>query len=241
MKRVVLAACAVTILLPVRAHAFITDSAIAGIWYARDMAYQAFMKLKVVEEVRTLKENYDASVRYYDLFKRMNSGKGLVHNVADQLATAGKHVARDLEARINRDFVDTYNTDTDVDKFFRGIDMKINSSMRYAGDELANVISNLDAGAKIAGNANGLSPKDAANLSAKAGGLQLQMMVQLHEDNLRLIELQTMRLAVETRRERKRLEVLKSLEESVGSRLPGGAGAAAGSSSGVRGFSWEGQ
>ncbi|MFH2201791.1 MAG: hypothetical protein ABIJ96_01615 [Elusimicrobiota bacterium] len=217
---------AVLLAAPARAHAmFGADSFLAGVWYTKDMAYQSFRKLKVIEEIRIMKQNYDSSMRYYQMFKQMNSGQGLLHNVKTRLKVAGDQMAYDLEAQIDRDFIHTYNTDTKVDKFFQGIDQKIYRNMRYTGDGLAKLIQKADTGVRISENASGLSPKDAANLSVKAQGLQFQMMVQLHEDNLRLIELQTMHLAVEMRKEKERLEMIQKLRESVQRRVPGASGA----------------
>jgi hypothetical protein len=122
---------------------------------------------------------------------------------------------------VDRDFIHTYNTDTKVDRFFQSVDRGIASNMRYAGDELANMIKARNMGVAIAKNANGLSPKDAANLQAKAQGLQLQMLAQLHEDNVRLIELQSMQLAVSMRQQQSEARLIESIRKSVQKRAPG--------------------
>ncbi|MDE2491540.1 MAG: hypothetical protein KGM24_11880 [Elusimicrobia bacterium] len=221
MRKKLFLAAALLVLWQAPANALIFDTAVNGLQYAEEKAYHAFMRLKVVEEVQILKQNYDASVRYYQEFQRLNSGKGFFHNIGDMLQTAGDQMASDLEGNIDRDFIHTYNTDTSVDRFFNSIDRGIASNMKYAGDELANAIKDRDEGVKIAQQANGLSPKDAANLSAKAAGLQLQMEAQLHQDNLRLIELASMRLAAETRREQAEKGLIQSLRDSVQKRAPG--------------------
>jgi hypothetical protein len=219
-KRLALAA-ALLLLWSGPAHALIFDTAMSGIQYAEQKAYQAFMKLKVIEQIRLMKQNYDASVRYYQEFQRLNSGKGLFQNVADMLKTTAERMGDELKSNVDRDFIHTYNTDTKVDRFFNGIDRSIADNMRYAGDELANVIANRKVGIDIAKEAKGLSPKDAANLSVKAAGLQLQMMTQLHEDNLRLIEISSLRLAAETRRQQGEQRLIESIRKSVQKRAPG--------------------
>jgi hypothetical protein len=221
LKRASILVAALLLLWSVPVHAIIFDTAISGLQYAQQQAYQAFMKLKVIEEIQVLKQNYDASVRYYDEFKRLNSGKGLFQNVAAMLQTATDQMASELKGNIDRDFIHTYNTDTNVDRFFNSVDRGIATNMKYAGDELANAIKNRDVGVKIAQEANGLSPKDAANLSAKAAGLQLQMMTQLHEDNLRLIEISSMRLATEVRQQEGEQKMIDSIRRSVEKRAPG--------------------
>ena len=203
------------------AHALIFDTAMSGLQYAEQKAYQAFMKLKVIEQIRMMKQNYDASVRYYKEFERLNSGKGLLHNVGDMLKTTAEQMGDELKSNVDRDFIHTYNTDTKVDRFFGSVDRSIANNMRYAGDGLADVISGRKVGIQIAKQANGLSPKDAANLSAKAAGLQIQMMTQLHEDNLRLIEISSMRLATEVRQQHGEQRLIESIRKSVEKRAPG--------------------
>ena len=168
-----------------------------------------------------MKQNYDASVRYYKEFERLNSGKGLLHNVGDMLKNTAELMGDELKSNVDRDFIHTYNTDTKVDRFFGSVDRSIANNMRYAGDGLADVISGRKVGIQIAKQANGLSPKDAANLSAKAAGLQIQKMTQHHEDNLRLIEISSMRLATEVRQQQGEQRLIESIRKSVEKRAPG--------------------
>lgn len=221
MRNKLVLAAALLLLWGEPAHALIFDTAMSGLQYAEQKAYQAFMKLKVIEQIRVMKQNYDASVRYYKEFERLNSGKGLLHNVGDMLITTAEQMGDELKSNVDRDFIHTYNTDTKVDRFFNSIDRSIANNMRYAGDELANTISSRKVGIQIAKQANGLSPKDAANLSAKAAGLQIQMMTQLHEDNLRLIEISSMRLAAEIRQQQGEQKLINSIRKSVEKRAPG--------------------
>ena len=221
MRKTLVAAAALLLLWGEPAHALIFDTAMSGIQYAEQKAYQAFMKLKVIEQIRMMKQNYDASVRYYKEFERLNSGKGLLHNVGDMLKTTAEQMGDELKANVDRDFINTYNTDTKVDRFFGSIDRSIANNMRYAGDGLADVISGRKVGVQIAQQAKGLSPKDAANLSAKAAGLQIQMLSQLHEDNLRLIEISSMRLATEMRQQQGEQRLIESIRKSVEKRAPG--------------------
>ena len=221
MRKKLALAAALVLLWGAPAHAIIFDTAISGLQYAQEQAYQAFMKLKIVEEIQILKQNYDASVRYYDEFKRLNSGKGLFQNVEAMLKTSTDQMANELKANVDRDFVHTYNTDTQVDRFFKGVDQSIATNMKYAGDELANTISSRNVGIQIAQQAQGLSPKDAANLSAKAAGLQLQMMSQLHEDNVRMIEISSMRLGAEMRQQEGEQALINGIRKSVERRVPG--------------------
>ena len=203
------------------AHALIFDTAMSGLQYAEQKAYQAFMKLKVIEQIRMMKQNYDASVRYYKEFERLNSGKGLLHNVGDMLKNTAELMGDELKSNVDRDFINTYNTDTKVDRFFGSLDSSLAHNIPSPGYGLADVLSGRKVGIQIAQQAKGLSPKDAANLSAKAAGLQIQMMTQLHEDNLRLIEISSMRLATEVRQQQGEQRLIESIRKSVEKRAPG--------------------
>jgi len=203
------------------AHALIVDTFVNGAKYAKDQAYQAWMKIKVIEQIRVMKQNYDASVRYYKEFRRLNQGRGILYNVGTQLKEGAEQMGEELRMSLDRDFVHTYNTDTGVDRFFQSIDRSISNNMKYAGDGLGNLISNQKIGVNIAKNADGLSPKDAAKMTVKAQGVQIQMMSQLHEDNLRLIQIQSLRLANETRRQQAEQRLIENLRKSVKRVAPG--------------------
>lgn len=215
MKRLAAFTLALMLLAEVPAHAIIVDTFVSGVKYAQDAAYQAFMKLKVIEEIQLLKQNYDASVRYYTEFKRLNQGRGILYNVAQQLKVAELQEIDTLRGNVDRDFLNTYKTDTKVDQFFQSIDRGVANNMKYAGDEMANLINNRKIGADIARNADGLSPKDAANMAVKAQGLQLQYLSVIHEDNLRIIEVQTMQLANDTRRQQAEQRLIDTVRKSV--------------------------
>ena len=219
--RKTIALCVVIVLLAeAPAHAIIVDTFVSGVQYAQNAAYQAFMKLKVIEELQILKQNYDSSVRYYDEFKRLNQGRGFLYNVGQELKTAELREIEILKSNVDRDFVHTYKTDTAVDQFFLSIDHSIGRNMKYAGDEMANLIQNRKLGVDIAKNAEGLSPRDAANLTVKAQGIQIQYLSQLHEDNLRIMELQSLQLATQSRQQAAEQKLIDNIRQSVGRLAP---------------------
>lgn len=203
------------------AHAVFVGSAMNAIQYAEQKAFNAFMRIQMVQQLVVLKDNYEASVRYYNEFKKLNSGRGLFQNVAAQIKTTQKQLNASFKEQMEKDFVRSYNSNTAVDQFFRSLDEAIASNIRYAGDEAANLIANRKLGEGIATNADGLSPKDAANLGAKAGGLQVQMMGQLHEDNLRLIQLAAMQLAHSARQQGSETRLIESMRRGIKRRAPG--------------------
>ena len=64
----------------------------------------------------TLKQNYDASVRYFNDFKQLNSGKGIFQNIAAQIKTAQTKELNSMQQQINQTFTQTYNSSTAVDR-----------------------------------------------------------------------------------------------------------------------------
>ena len=122
MKRVLPLVVILLLAAEAPAHAIIVDTFVGGVKYAQDQAYQAFMKIKVIEQIRIMKQNYDASVRYYNEFKRLNEGRGILYNVAQQLKVAQLQQLEILKGNVDRDFMHTYKTDTKVDQFFGNID-----------------------------------------------------------------------------------------------------------------------
>lgn len=203
------------------AHALFGDEAILAMQLAEDKTYHAFMQIQMVQQLLTLKQNYDASVRYINDFKQLNSGKGIFDNIGARLKTMQTQEDLKIQQQLNQSFVQTYKgQNTSVDSFYKSLDQGIANNIKYAGDEFANLIANRQTGQSIATNADGLAPKDAANLTAKAQGIQVQMLSQIHEDNLRLIQLQSMQLASEARRQKGDASSLQGLQQSLQSRFP---------------------
>ena len=207
---------------PTPAHALFGDEAILAMQYAEDKTFHAFMQIQMVQQLLTLKQNYEASVRYLNEFKQLNSGKGLFQNIEARVKTMQTQEDLSIQRQLNRSFVQTYNRqDTTVDAFFKSLDQGVANNIKYAGDEFASLIANRQTGQNIAANADGLAPKDAANLTAKAQGIQVQMLSQIHEDNLRLIQLQSMQLAAESRRQKADALGVDGLQQSLQRRFPG--------------------
>lgn len=192
---------------------------VSGLQYAQEQAYMTFMKLQVVQELLILKQNYDASVRYYDEFKQLNSGKGFFQNVGAQIKVAANNDVQQFDKQVTAAFTQT-NSNTAVDQFVQGVNKGIFNSMKYATDEAVALAENRKLGADIANNSGSLAPKDAANLSTRAQGIQIQMLTQLHSDNLRLIQLLSMQLAGQARDPSAQSEVLGGIRAGLKTRAP---------------------
>ena len=202
------------------AYALFTDDATQAMILAEDKMFHAFMKIQMVQQLLVLKQNYDASVRYINEFKQLNSGRGILQNIATQLKTAQLQQLDSFKGQLNDAFVQPSSAETPIDKFFKNLDQAVANNIKYAGDEAANLISNRKVGENIASSADGLSPKDAAILSAKAQGIQVQVLGQLHEDNLRIIQLSSMQLAGEARRQEAESNMVQGIRQSIQNRYP---------------------
>lgn len=202
------------------AHAqFSTDGPILSMQLAEDKAYHAFMQLQIVQEIATLKANYDASVRYYNEFKQLNSGRGIFQNIGQEIKVAQQQENQKIQAELTQLFLrPSTDHNTATDKVFKTLNKAIAENIKYVGDEIANVISNRRIGVTVAQNADGLSPKDAANLTAKAQGLQIQMMAGIHEDNLRMLQLQSMLLSHQTRRDENEAFMIQGIQQGLRNR-----------------------
>ena len=195
------------------------DSVIAAAAYAEQKTYDTFMHLQVVQELLVLKQTYDASVTYYQQFEKLNSGRGYIQNVSAQIKTAVTADVQLLDHQIAQTFMQT-NSNTPVNQFVNTVNQGLYNHMKYATDEAANAILNQQAGANIASNANGLAPKDAANLTAQSAGIQVQMLSQIHGDNLRIIQLLAMQLASQIRSSAGEAQTMGDISASVQSHVP---------------------
>ncbi len=200
---------------PARAQ-FLVGSAVSGMQYAQEKAYEAFMKIQIIQELEILRQNYTASVNYYNQFKQLNSGKGFLFNLSQQFKTAEN---ADI-AQMKWQLLDSYNGNTATDRFVEQANETVYNDMAYAGNEAANLISNKKTARQLAQNAGNLSPKDAANLTAKSQSLELQMLLQLHEDNLRLIELASIQTLGQNQRGKGELNMIQNIKAGLKKRFP---------------------
>ena len=218
MKRLVFICLLLAFVDPVPVYAQ-ADGAIAAAQYAEQKTFDTFMHMQVVQELLVLKQNYDASVQYYNEFRQLNSGKGYFANVTAQIKTAVENDGKQFDKQVMTAFTQT-NSNTMVDQFVQGVNKGIYNSLTYTTDEALNLVAQRKAGSDIATSANGLSPKDAENLSAKAGGIQIQMLTQLHADNLRLIQLLSMQLAGQARDPSGQSQTIGAIRASLRTRAP---------------------
>jgi len=194
------------------------DATIAAAQLAEQKAYDAWTHIQIVQELLVLKQTYNASVDYIDQWKRLNQGRGILFNIGQKLQTAQNQETK----RLSQEWTNALNArGTAPPKvLFDSIDQAVAANIKYTGDEMTNVIANRQTGVNIAANAGGLAPKDAENQTAQAQGLEIQMLTQLHEDNLRIIQLVSLQLSAQVQPAEGQQTMLQDINQSVQSHYP---------------------
>jgi hypothetical protein len=201
----------------VPAHAQ-AEAAIAAMQLAEQKAYDAWTHIQIVQQLTVLIQTYNASVDYINQWKQLNSGHGLLYNIGQEVKVAQNQETQ----RLSQQFMNSVNArgTAPAKVLFDTIDQTVAASIKYTGDEMTNVVANRQIGVNIAANANSLAPKDAANQSARTAGLQIQMMTQLHEDNLRIIQLMSLQLSAQARSPEGQEAQIENINKSVQSHYP---------------------
>ena len=201
----------------VPAHAQ-AEAAIAAMQLAEQKAYDAWTHIQIVQQLTVLIQTYNASVDYINQWKQLNSGHGLLYNIGQEVKVAQNQETQ----RLSQQFMNSVNArgTAPAKVLFDTIDQTVAASIKYTGDEMTNVVANRQIGVNIAANANSLAPKDAANQSARTAGLEIQMMTQLHEDNLRIIQLMSLQLSAQARSPEGQEAQLTNIKQSVQNHYP---------------------
>lgn len=194
------------------------DATIAAAQLAEQKAYDAWMHIQIVQQIVLLTQTYNASVDYINQWKQLNSGHGILYNVGEKLQAAQNQETK----RLSQQFMATMNArgTAPAKVLFDTIDQTVAASIKYTGDEMTNVVANRQIGVNIASNAGSLAPKDAANQSTRAQGLEIQMLTQLHEDNLRIIQLVSLQLSAQARPAEGQEAMMQNIKTSVQSHYP---------------------
>lgn len=217
MKRTLIIALLLSVAWTAPAYAQF-DATIAAAQLAEQKAYDAWMHIQIVQELVVLTQTYNASVDYINQWKQLNTGRGILYNVGEKLQAAQNQETK----RLSQQFMATVNArgTAPAKVLFDTIDQTVAASIKYTGDEMTNVAANRQIGVNISANAGSLAPKDAANQSARAQGLEIQMLTQLHEDNLRIIQLVSLQLSAQARPAEGQETMMQNIRTSVQNRYP---------------------
>jgi hypothetical protein len=159
--------------------------------------YQEFMMAKVVEEIKSLRDNYAASMRYYEYFKQMNQGKGIIGNFVQDIVNIGDQTVQEAKQQFNNDWVRDQGYHSDVEKAFQAADEYASNKVKYAGQVFISSVQAQKEGQKLAAAASTMdqSSPQRAILEGQAWTVQLQAqtnanLAELIDLNTRLYELE---------------------------------------------------
>ena len=98
-----------------------------------DAAYQGFMQIKIVEQIKVLKQNYDESKRFYDDMDKINKSPGGIPGyMSDKIAKRTEDIGNDMWYRVDKDFINTYGNDSYVRKWIASTEQTIETSLNFS-------------------------------------------------------------------------------------------------------------
>jgi len=186
-----------------------------------DRAYQEFMKLQVIEQTRTLVQNYNESKQFYDRMKEISDYKGGVGAyIADNMKSAIDKNNNNLYWQINYDFMRTDPDDTAyVRKWVADTDKKIENKVDYSKEiHDINLKRDTDIKSNIlakAGNPN-LKTEERDKIAFQASLTQLEIMNEMNKNMQQMLILENQRSAEDWARERKASIEIEKMKEVLG-------------------------
>ena len=186
MKRIAAVAIVAVICANSQVFAFV-GAAMAGVQEVRDEAYKAFMKLKAIETVKALRDNYVASVRYYDLYKQMNEGKGIIRNSMDYVGDVAKDNLKQARDTAMQDWVRDPGYRSDIDAYVRSLDERESRRVRVAADEMTKYIKAYEQGADLEKQSGNMSSVDAQRATVRAQAIEIQLLSSLNTEMSQLL------------------------------------------------------
>jgi hypothetical protein len=149
------------------------------------------MMLKAVEQLKSLRDNYEASMRYYAMYKKLNEGRGLLANIATKVGDIGDDVAREAQQQFQDDWINDKGYNSDIDRTIGKMDDYASAKVRYAGKVFSKALEAQKEGERISLEADSLDPKSTQKMILKTQALQLQLAAQTNANMAQLLEVNT--------------------------------------------------
>jgi hypothetical protein len=209
MKKILLVFFTFFFGLAVPSHAFVDTliKTVSGnVTAAYDAAYQAFMKVQVVEQTQTMLKNYNESKVFYDRMKEITNAKGGIAGYAkDNIKNTIDRQNDDVYWRINRDFIKANGSDSFVGQAVRNTDKGIQSRLDYS-QEIHNLNLSRDKVIKTeivekAGDKN-LKQEDREKIALLAAITQLEVTNEMNKTIQQLLIIENERSAKDWANER---------------------------------------
>jgi len=189
MRKLIL--CGVLILsLAVNSWAFL-DAIASTAQAVQTKLYQEFMMAKVVEEIKALRDNYAASVRYYEYFKQMNEGRGIIGNFVQNIVDIGQENIEEAKRQFNNDWIQDQGYNSDVERTFKKMDEYASAKVKYAGKVFETAISGEKKGEELAKVAETMDPKSPQRAILEGQAWMVQLQAQANANMAELLDLNT--------------------------------------------------
>lgn len=109
----------------------IIDGVVSGAKAVKDEAHQRIVENQLIQLAITAKKNYDASIKIYKEARRLNEGKGIIHNVTSDLSKKAKEMAKEEQGALKGEF--DYRNDSGLDHYLTELDEKMRVGVESRG------------------------------------------------------------------------------------------------------------
>ena len=113
-----------------------TDGPVTAAIAMEQKVYDEFMRLQVVQQLKTLRDNYVASERYYAMMREMTGGKGVAANLSAQVVGLQNSTVMQVQNQFRDDWVKD-------PAYGSQLDQAVNSSDGKAADAVTKQVNKL--------------------------------------------------------------------------------------------------
>jgi len=177
--------------------------------------YQEFMMAKIVEQIKTLRDNYAASLRYYNYFKQMNEGRGIIGNFVHNIVDIGQSTVQEAEQQFQYDWIKDQGYHSQVEQAFKKADQYASSKISYAGKVFITSIQGEKEGEKLAAAADTMDQKSPQRALLEGEAWNVQLQAQTNANLAELIDLNTRLYELEIEQRKKEMNEWSIFQESA--------------------------
>lgn len=174
----------------------ILGAIVQGAKTVHDEAYKRFMMINQIKQLKTLRDNYVASKRYYEKFRELNEGQGFVKNISNKIVDIEKAELERMKDKFEKDWFYDPAINSDVDKFIGEKDDYIADKIKFVSQSVAHSIENFKKAEDLAVEAPLLDSKGTRTALVTTQSLQIQGLAQINRTLAILTEIQTKLLKI---------------------------------------------
>jgi hypothetical protein len=195
-------------------YAFL-DAIVTAADRARQEIYEKFMMAKAVEQVKSLRDNYAASMRYYNYFKQMNEGRGIVGNFVHNITDIGDQTVYDARQQFHDDWIRDRGYGSDVEATFQKMDRYASQKVGYSEKVFETAIQGQKEGQKLAEAAATMDPKSPQRAIVQGQAWTVQLQAQTNANLAQLIDLNTRMYELELERKKQDMQEWQIFHKSA--------------------------